>query len=275
MIVYQDTKLTIFQSTLYQTNSILYNAEDFVLLADPNWLPQEVEFIRSYVAEHYEDKPIYLLFTHSDYDHILGYGAFPGAKVIASEAFQNNISKADIIKEIHFFDQKHYLQRDYPITYPEVDFIISENGQQLEIAGERFTFYLSPGHTNDGLFTIIDQPGTFLAGDYLSNLEFPFIYYNSYVYQDTLRQVDYILQNHIINLLIPGHGAFIKDANQNILRRKEEDMQYIEALRNSILDKSVFPLADWLAKFPFPDGLREQHEKNRQYMVKELNQINA
>ncbi|MFT7606007.1 MAG: hydroxyacylglutathione hydrolase [Saprospiraceae bacterium] len=262
MIVYEDASLTIFQSALYQTNSLIYNAASFILLVDPNWLSTEVQFIRDYVDLKHKGKAVYILFTHSDFDHILGYGLFPEAKVIASERFQNSISKEKVIEEIHSFDQQHYIKRAYPITYPEVDLIISKDGEQLSIEGERFTFYLSPGHTNDGLFTIIESAGIFISGDYLSDLEFPFIYHNIGDYENTLRKVDTILQSHLIHLMIPGHGNYIKDKNSEILVRRDRDLRYIQDLKNSIKNKTPFPLANWLRQFPYPDGLKEEHFRN-------------
>lgn len=271
MIIFQNSKLTLFQSALYQTNTLLYDAGGFLLLVDPNWLPKEVQFIRDHVDEFHSGKSIYLLFTHSDYDHIIAYGLFPEAKVIASERFQNSLRKQKNLDEIHQFDQQHYLKRSYPILYPEVDFMISEDEQQLEIEGELLTFYLSPGHTDDGLFTIVESEGIFIAGDYLSDLEFPFIYFSSEFYIETLHKVDTILQNHIIQYLIPGHGHFIKDENSEILLRKNRDLKYVEDLRSAILNKDKFPIEDWLSQFPFPDGLKEQHEKNEKQVADDLN----
>lgn len=262
MIVYEDTAITIFQSALYQTNSLIYKTDAFLLLVDPNWLPGEVQLIRNYIDQHHSDKPIYLLFTHSDYDHIIGYGLFPEAKVIASAGFQDLSDKAKVIGEIHQFDQQHYIKRTYPISFPEVDILIENDGQMLEIEGERFTFYLSPGHTQDGIFTIIESKGIFIAGDYLSDLEFPFIYYSSDEYFETLKKVDAILEKHNITFLVPGHGNFINNNQAEILSRRDRDMKYIFDLKASILNNSPFPLAHCLSRFSFPDGLKAEHEKN-------------
>lgn len=262
MMVYQDAKLTLFQSALYQTNTLVFDGGSFLLVVDPNWLPQEVQTIRDYVTAHSKGKSIYLLFTHSDYDHIIAYGLFPEAKVIASERFQHSIHKAKNIQEIHDFDQQHYLQRSYPIVYPEVDIVIAEDGQQVVLDDQVLTFYLAPGHTDDGIFTIIETEGIFIAGDYLSDLEFPFIYFDSDAYRATLSKVNRILQSHVIHFLVPGHGRFLKDQNAALLQRKDRDVAYLKALRACVVENIEFPLEEWLARFPFPNGLREAHEKN-------------
>lgn len=270
MIVYQEEQLVIFQSALYQTNTTLFIAEEFLLLVDPNWLATEVQYIKTYVSENYRGKPIYLLFTHSDYDHIIAYRAFPGAKVIASERFQHRTDKDRILKEIHAFDQQHYIKRDYPIEYPEVDIIIDYDGMQVEIKGEKLNFYLAPGHTDDGIFTVVESKGLFIAGDYLSDLEFPFIYYDSAAYEKTLDAAAHILQKYPIRILVPGHGTYLKDQNGEIWNRLERDKAYIQKLRSSIQENVTFPEEEFLMQFPFSDGLRDQHSKNKKHMEKEL-----
>ena len=85
--------IRVFTSSIYQTNSTVIKAPNAVFVVDPCWLPHEVMAIRDYVDEIRGNRQIYLIFTHSDYDHIIGYGAFPGAKVIASKAFSRKVDK--------------------------------------------------------------------------------------------------------------------------------------------------------------------------------------
>lgn len=68
--------VTLFQSDLYMTNSLVMETDDCVLVTDPCWLPREVEEIRRYVDNILGARRLFLLFTHSDFDHIIGYGAF-------------------------------------------------------------------------------------------------------------------------------------------------------------------------------------------------------
>ncbi|MCB0617239.1 MAG: hypothetical protein KDC41_00600, partial [Saprospiraceae bacterium] len=80
-----------------------------LLLADPTWLPSEVAAIRTEVDRLGRERPLHLLFTHSDYDHILGYGAFPEARTIASEAFVRNPEAENTLEQIRKFDDDYYL----------------------------------------------------------------------------------------------------------------------------------------------------------------------
>ncbi|MEL6866224.1 MAG: MBL fold metallo-hydrolase, partial [Bacteroidota bacterium] len=74
-IQYQSPLLCIFESALYRTTSTIIHTEDCILIVDPNWLPQEVAILQNYVEQLPQNLPQYLLFTHSDYDHIIAYHA--------------------------------------------------------------------------------------------------------------------------------------------------------------------------------------------------------
>ena len=95
------------------TTTAIIEAEDVVIMTDPNWLPTEIENIKQYISGNIGNKELYVIYTHSDYDHIIGAGAFPEAKVIASEQFTNNPNKEAILQTIQQFDQGYYLSRNY------------------------------------------------------------------------------------------------------------------------------------------------------------------
>lgn len=65
--------ITIFESALYRTTSTVFHNDDLILIVDPNWLPGEVQAVRGHVDQIKKGYPLYLLFTHSDYDHIIAY----------------------------------------------------------------------------------------------------------------------------------------------------------------------------------------------------------
>ena len=123
-IQYKTPQLTVFESALFRTTSTLIETEEFLLLVDPNWLPKEIENLQQVVKRKQGNKPLYLLFTHSDYDHIIGYRAFDNAQIIASQAFVDNKEKTSILQQIKDWDDENYIKRNYPIEYPTVDIII-------------------------------------------------------------------------------------------------------------------------------------------------------
>lgn len=214
MIQYQDKHLTVFESQLYKTTSTVIQTEDCVIVVDPCLLPSEVDEIREHVVSMKGNRPVYLIITHSDWDHIVGAGAFPEAIVIASEAFQLK-NPNEILEQVKAFDDEYYIDRKTPVVYPNVDIVVKKDGEQLKIGNTTLTFYEAKGHTDDGIFAIVEPLGIWIAGDYLSDIEFPFIYSSSTDYMKTLEKTEAILSVHRIKFLITGHGHVARKDRRN------------------------------------------------------------
>lgn len=75
-----------------------------------------------------------------------GSGAFPEAKVIATEQFDNKPNKEKELQQIYMFDQGYYLNRNYKPEYPSVDIVVSNDGQRIELGSLTLTFDHAPGH---------------------------------------------------------------------------------------------------------------------------------
>jgi hydroxyacylglutathione hydrolase len=272
MIQFQNKTVTIFQSALYHTTSTVVQSEDAILLFDPTWLPHEVSEIQAFVRDGRKGRPLYLIFTHSDWDHILGYSAFPDATVIASQSLEEHPDKESILNQIQAFDQKYYIVRDYKIEFPRVDIVVRVDGQMVQIGATKLTFYTAPGHTKDGIFTVVEPYGIWIAGDYLSDLEFPYIYDSSVSYEETMHKSRRIMQEHSIELLIPGHGNVTADGEQ-MAARCDQSLAYIHAMRERIQQQDWAACARLIDSCPFPGGMKSFHEDNRVLMMKELGVI--
>lgn len=270
-IIYRDPHITIFQSALFQTNTTVVKTDDVVLLVDPTWLPEEVASIREYVESIRQNRLLFLIFTHSDYDHIIGYKAFTPDKVFASEALVNNPKKEAIVEQMVEFDQQYYIQRPYPLEYPVPDFMVYRDGVQYRHGNTKMAFYLTPGHTADSMMVVIWQLGLCIAGDYLSNIEFPFIYHSSIAYEQTLEKLPHIHDRNWFTRLVPGHG----DPALTIadwLQRRTESLSYIYALRESIATGVALDTASLWNKYHFPKLQLKYHEDNIALMRREFEQ---
>lgn len=270
MIQLTHRQFTVFQSVLYQTTSVVVQTNDAVIVVDPNLLPNEVETIRQFVEKVSGEKAVYLIFTHSDWDHIVGFGAFPNSTVIASHQFANNDNKQSTLEQWSAFDDEYYVDRPYKIEYPIVDIEVVEDGQTLMIGQTKLTFYLANGHTSDGIFTIIEPVGIWIAGDYLSDVEFPFIYDHSVRYVETLQKTDDILNAHNVTCLIPGHGRVTSEVEE-IIQRKERSLHYIQQLKTLVQQgkESVHLIENYRYK----KSLKTCHEENIQQIKREFNLI--
>lgn len=270
-ILFRDPNVTIFQSALFQTNSTVVRTDDLVLVVDPAWLPDEVAAIREYVDSIRGERTVFLVFTHSDYDHIIGYKAFRADKVFMSEPMAENPNRAAIVDQMLDFDQQYYLQRPYPLDYPVPDFKVYRDAVQYRHHGTKMAFYLTPGHTADSLMVVVWQLGLCIAGDYLSNIEFPIISHSSVEYVKTLEKLPRIHDRNWFTRLIPGHG----DPALTItdwLKRRTDSLAYIYALRESIAMGTPFDTEGLLAKYPFPRQQRKDHEANEALMRREFEQ---
>ncbi|GJM31978.1 MAG: hypothetical protein DHS20C18_09790 [Saprospiraceae bacterium] len=268
-IQYQSPGICVFQSALFQTTSTVIDTPDLVLIIDPNWLPEEVENIRHYVYNICKGRPLYLLFTHSDYDHIIAYNAFPGARCIASEAFVNNPDPEATLQQIRDFDDEYYIRRDYAIDYPVIDVIVKEDEQIFQLGDTKLQFWLAPGHNPDGIFTLVEPGNFFIAGDYLSNVEFPYIYHSSTAYESSLEKADQIIMYQIPELLIPGHGQ-VTDNPLDMHQRVLESEIYIQELRKHLQAGTEFPVGDLWEKYYFPKIMTKFHEENVALVLREL-----
>ncbi len=262
MIIYQNEYTTVFQSALYQTTSTVMLTNEMVLIVDPNWLPNEVDEIRNYVNTVRGDRDLYLLFTHGDFDHIIGYKAFPGAKTIGSYALSCHPKKDNKIALIQEFDKKHYMNRNYPVEFPTLDIIISEDAEELRIGDTLLTFYKSPGHTPDGLFTVIEPLGIWITGDYLSDFELPFIYHSAKAYKETMITASQILDKHNIELLVPGHGQVTIDKAE-MRRRLDMSSDHLERLIKAVIAKDENAIAALGDEHAYKSSFTEEcHEEN-------------
>ena len=114
------------------------------------------------------------------------------------------------------------------------------------------------------MFTIVEPDGVFIAGDYLSNVEFPFIYssYNDYV--KTLDKAAAILNHYSIAYLIPGHGE-VTDSKEEMWERVMFSKNYLTRLfeEGSELEEAC------RKKYLFFEGVKESHLDNIKQAKKE------
>jgi glyoxylase-like metal-dependent hydrolase (beta-lactamase superfamily II) len=253
----------IFTSSLYHTTTTVIRSESSVLVVDPNWLPEEVEAIRDFVQDILEGRKCYLLFTHSDYDHIIGYKAFDGSRVIASEAFALSDHKDADVAEAKKFDGDRELSRSYEIVYPEVDLVVRTEGQQIHLDDITLTCYMAPGHTAEGMFTVVGPHQILIAGDYLSDVEFPLVE-DIRAYRQTLMKLDQICATHEIRYMIPGHGT-MATGPEGVFGRRAQTLEYLDDLE-AVSDGKTFPESVYLRRYPAWNELQEWHAENLKHI---------
>jgi len=265
-IQYESNGITIFESVLYRTTSTIVHLNESILIIDPNWLPLEIDFILNYIEKNYKNHIQYLVLTHSDYDHIIGYGAFPDAQVIASKYLQEQTKRDDILQQIKDFDQEFYIKRNYPISYPIVDKIISHNGEKIHIDGYEMILYHAHGHVDDGIFLIIPKKHLWIVGDYLSNIEIPFVDHSFSQYVNTIETTKNIFHSFSeLSLLIVGHGDH--EVNRfKIKSRIDHDEKYLTLLgldaQNLLTTEKKEELQNLISQYSTSIDFSKAHAKN-------------
>ena len=269
MITFQKDGLTVFQSALWKTTSSVIETNDLILVVDPTWLPHEIQEIQDHVARIRNGRDVYLLFTHGDFDHIIGYHAFPDAKVIGSKGMQEHPRKQYKLNLIQSFDNEYYVERPYAIEFPTIDIVIEKDGQQLVFGDTTIIFYLSPGHTHDGLFTIIEPLGIWISGDYLSDFELPYLFDSAKAYLETLQKSYIILDSHPVKVLVPGHGH-ATEHNDEMKRRIVLAQDYLERLIDAVTREDAEAILRLEKEMSFPSTFTKQcHEENVAIIKKE------
>ncbi len=270
-IIYRDPHITVFQSALFQTNSTVVQTDDMVLVVDPAWLPEEVKNIRRYVDDIRGLKPLYMVFTHADFDHIIGYKAFNPDRVFFSKAMDERTDKEQVLRQITDFDQQYYIDRPYPVEFPAADFTVFRDGVQFRSGETKMTFYLTPGHTIDSMMVVVWQLGLCIAGDYLCDVEFPLIEHSSVAYEATLEKLPHIHDRNWFTRLIPGHGKPALLLNE-WLKRRTESLSYLYALRESIALDLPFDEAALWKRYKYSVIQKGFHEANRALLEEEYRQ---
>lgn len=251
--------LTVFTSELYQSNSTIVDLEDRILVSDPTWLPSDIEQIKNYVSELAGDRQVSLFISHFDFDHVWGAGAFPDAYTIAPSLDGLDGIEERCLIQWEKWDNEHYIKRPYRIELPYISYPLNTNSG-LTIGEHALHFYHCPGHTPDGYCCIIEHERLMLVGDYLCDVEIPWIGSSVLAYRETLIQLIELIHYHKINIAVPGHGSVMK-SREEILVRIDNALYYLDLLEKEP-DEVEEEIIQLINKYPFPSASIEIHKSN-------------
>jgi len=259
-IQFDNGQICIFESAIYRTTSTLIILEEAAVLIDPNYFPIEIEFIQKYIEENAAEKPLIVIFTHSDFDHIVGAYAFEAMDYIASLAFNSDESRKKGMKQLLHFEAYNYISRNYPIKYPEITIAIEKDYQRIDFGKDTIEFFMTPGHNNDGMAIHFPDQGILVAGDYLSNIEFPFIYDDVLSYYASLKKFEKAINTRNVRMLVPGHGDHCSDQKE-MQKRVDDSRDYLNELLKSKKADREFD-ESLLSSYEYMEGMKESHVAN-------------
>lgn len=266
----------IYQSSIWQTNCSVIVNEAANVIIDPCYFPVEIQVIADFVNRKKSFNK-YIIFTHSDFDHIVGYQQFKEAKLIGQEEMAFADREAQIL-QLREIDQTYYINRKTPFVFPELD-LTFPGEYQISLKDDDLALFHAPGHTGDSCFVISKGKKVLFAGDYISDLEFPFVYFDTAAYLKSLDLAERLIRDYEINYVVPGHGD-IAEGQEEILARIDGDRLYLKTLLEQAQELFVQGLqqreiVDVLKDIKFRDepidgALIKMHVENIYQVLKEL-----
>jgi glyoxylase-like metal-dependent hydrolase (beta-lactamase superfamily II) len=217
----------VVTSGFWQTNAVALRAGEEAVLIDSPYLPDELDALPSLLAGA-GFEPDGLLATHADFDHLLGRLAFPGMTLGLGESSVERLHREPGAAQrgLRQYDAQFYVIRAAPLALGQVQALPVPGSVEL---GEReLDLHPAEGHTPDGMAIFDRELGILVVGDYLSDVEIPWIHEGGSVadYRATLARLAPLVEQAAT--VVPGHGALHE--RETALRLLDEDVDYLDAL---------------------------------------------
>jgi hydroxyacylglutathione hydrolase len=212
----------VYQTTLWQTNSLLALSGTSALVCDPCWTPAEIEALRNRATAGNRD--VQVLLTHADYDHTCGIGLLPDATVVAGAGSAERVRSGAAAESLAAAGREWGL--DWPAEL-RVDRVV-DAGVEVTCGDFRIETIDAPGHVVDGLAYLLPDQGVLLPGDYLSAITYPFATSSIEASRRTLERLLEALERPEVTWIVPGHGPPL--ARDDALTIGRADLAYLERL---------------------------------------------
>jgi glyoxylase-like metal-dependent hydrolase (beta-lactamase superfamily II) len=217
----------VVTSAFWQTNAIALRVGEEAVLIDSPYLPDELDALPGLLAGA-GFEPDGLLATHADFDHVLGRLAFAGMTLGLAESSVERLQRepGEAQRSLRQYDAEFYVSRPAPLALGQVQALPVPG--HVEIGDRELELHPAEGHTPDGM-ALFDRPqGLLIVGDYLSDVEIPWISEGGSLadYRATLARLAPLVEE--ATTVVPGHGA--PHDRETTLRLLDEDVDYLDAL---------------------------------------------
>jgi glyoxylase-like metal-dependent hydrolase (beta-lactamase superfamily II) len=219
--------VVVVTSRIWQTNATALRSGGEVLLIDSPYFPDELEALPALLRQ-VGFEPNALFATHADYDHVLGPLAFPGLPLGVGDHTMERIrsSPGEAQRELRDEDARNYVSREKPLALGSLQSLPVPG--YLELGEIELELHVADGHTSDGTALLVRPYGVLVVGDYLSDVEIPWISPGGGldVYRATLARLAPLVE--AAETVIPGHG--LPHTRDVALRLLDEDLDYLDGL---------------------------------------------
>jgi glyoxylase-like metal-dependent hydrolase (beta-lactamase superfamily II) len=217
----------VVTSAFWQTNAIALRVGAEAVLIDSPYLPDELDALPGLLAGA-GFEPDGLLATHADFDHVLGRLAFPGMTLGLAESSVERLQRepGEAQRALRQYDAEFYVTRPAPLALGQVQALPVPG--HVEIGDRELELHPAEGHTPDGMALFDRAQGLLIVGDYLSDVEIPWISEGGSLadYRATLARLAPLVEG--ATTVVPGHGA--PHDRETTLRLLDEDVDYLDAL---------------------------------------------
>ena len=122
------------------------------------------------------------------------------------------------------YDDEFYVSRPAPLALGQVQALPVPG--HVELGERELELHPAEGHTEDGMAIFDREQGLLIVGDYLSDVEIPWIHGALADYRATLARLAPLVDE--ATTVVPGHGA--PNDRETTLRLLDEDVDYLDAL---------------------------------------------
>ena len=213
-----------YESALWETTALALHAGGEAVLVDPCISAAEIAAIAADVA----DRGLAvrgLLITHSDWDHVCGISAFPGVPAIMSRGAAARVASGQAAEAVVRDGAAEGLSWE---GEPRAD-LVFDPGEALHVGPFTVETMALPGHTECGAAYRVRELDLLAVGDYLSVIEFPFVYVSTAAYRATIAALSDALRQDPAVHVVPGHGRPL--GTREALQIAGEDLEYLHALK--------------------------------------------
>ncbi|MFO7882130.1 MAG: MBL fold metallo-hydrolase [Kosmotogaceae bacterium] len=206
--------LFTLESDGFITSVYVIRGEKFNFLIDTLTGPETIAEVRDFIKKELPDRPLFIINTHSHYDHTWGTCLFDNRLVVAHEKCYEllDMNERKLLKE-----KPEFADGEVEIVLPDILF-----EESLSFPGEDLKLFYSPGHTVDSLSIYDEKDRLLFVGD---NIEIPL----PMLQWENLERFKETLEGYLemdFDILLSSHSRDIE--RKDI----EEHISYLDAIMN-------------------------------------------
>jgi glyoxylase-like metal-dependent hydrolase (beta-lactamase superfamily II) len=216
-------------SALWETSAVLVIRDGLAVAIDPCIAQDEIEAVRTRAGAEGAEI-VAVLATHADWDHVAGIASFPDAEAAMGARAAAKVQSGAALAELASEGPAYGLS--WP-GEPRCDRTL-RLGRCEQVGPFAIETMALAGHTDCGAAYRFREPDLLVVGDYLSPIEYPFVYFSTAAYRATLAGLIDLLDHDPPGAVIPGHGRELTAEEARDIAIT--DLDYLHALRDAASD---------------------------------------